>query len=173
MGDALSFFGLTSKVQPLGSMLNFDADVKKTTARHQCNNPRTHCAAPLTTDPGSAAGMRPLLYSETDARQRGVGWSRAGRRISYRRRAQGPAPPPGGDAPAPGPDAGDTPGQLHVLEWFMVGSRGWEYSYTSLVGSQRSPRDITRRVQSKPHFVLKSWANHCRFACGSFGRVRG
>ncbi len=32
--DAPSFFGLTSKTSPLGSMLNFDADVKKTTARH-------------------------------------------------------------------------------------------------------------------------------------------
>ncbi len=35
------FFGLTSKILPLGSMLNFDADFKKTTARHQCENPLT------------------------------------------------------------------------------------------------------------------------------------
>ena len=32
------FLGLTSKVAPLDSMLNFDADVKNTTARHQCEN---------------------------------------------------------------------------------------------------------------------------------------
>ncbi len=32
------FFGLTSKIPPLGSMFNFDADVKKTTMRHQCEN---------------------------------------------------------------------------------------------------------------------------------------
>ena len=36
--DARSFSGLTSKISPLGSMLNFDADVKKTTARLQCEN---------------------------------------------------------------------------------------------------------------------------------------
>ncbi len=29
LGDARSFSGLTSKIPPLGSMLNFDADVKK------------------------------------------------------------------------------------------------------------------------------------------------
>ena len=29
MGDARSFFGLTSNIPPLVSMLNFDADVKK------------------------------------------------------------------------------------------------------------------------------------------------
>ncbi len=34
LGDARSFSGLTSKIPPLGSVLNFDADVKKTTARH-------------------------------------------------------------------------------------------------------------------------------------------
>ncbi len=28
------FFGLTSKIPPLGSTLNFDADVKETTGRH-------------------------------------------------------------------------------------------------------------------------------------------
>ncbi len=38
LGDARSFSGLTSKIPPLGSMLNFDADVKKTTARHQGEN---------------------------------------------------------------------------------------------------------------------------------------
>ncbi len=38
LGDAQSFFGLTSKILPLGSMLNFDADVNKMTARHQCEN---------------------------------------------------------------------------------------------------------------------------------------
>ncbi len=36
LGDAWSFSGLTSKIPPLGSMLNFDADVKKKIARHQC-----------------------------------------------------------------------------------------------------------------------------------------
>ncbi len=36
LGDARSFSALTSKIPPLGSMQNFDADVKKTTARHQC-----------------------------------------------------------------------------------------------------------------------------------------
>ncbi len=35
LGDARAFSELTSKIPPLGSMLNFDADVKKTTARHQ------------------------------------------------------------------------------------------------------------------------------------------
>ncbi len=35
LGDARSFSGLTSKIPPLGSMLSFDADVKKTSARHQ------------------------------------------------------------------------------------------------------------------------------------------
>ncbi len=38
-GDVLSLCGLTSKILPLDSMLNFDADVKKITARHQCENP--------------------------------------------------------------------------------------------------------------------------------------
>ncbi len=38
LGDAPSFWVLTSKMTPLGSMLSFDADVKKTTARHQCEN---------------------------------------------------------------------------------------------------------------------------------------
>ncbi len=33
--DARPFFALTSKISPLDAMLNFDADVKKTT---QCNN---------------------------------------------------------------------------------------------------------------------------------------
>ncbi len=32
------FFRLTSEIPPLCSMLNFDADVKNTTARHQCEN---------------------------------------------------------------------------------------------------------------------------------------
>ncbi len=35
LGDARSLFAQTSKIQPLGSMLNFDADVKNTTPRHQ------------------------------------------------------------------------------------------------------------------------------------------
>ena len=34
LGDAISFSALTSKIQPLGSMFNFDADVKNTTARY-------------------------------------------------------------------------------------------------------------------------------------------
>ena len=29
---------LASKIPPLGSMLKFDADVKNSTARHQCEN---------------------------------------------------------------------------------------------------------------------------------------
>ncbi len=37
LGDARSFLAVTSKIPPLGSMLNFDADVKKTTARHPPN----------------------------------------------------------------------------------------------------------------------------------------
>ncbi len=35
LGDTRSFFRLTSKAPPLGQMLNFDAHVKTTTARHQ------------------------------------------------------------------------------------------------------------------------------------------
>ncbi len=42
LGDARSFFGLTSKIPPLGSMLNSDTDVKKTTSRHQCENYFSH-----------------------------------------------------------------------------------------------------------------------------------
>ena len=38
LGDAWSFSELTLKIQPLGSILNFDADVKNTTARHQCTS---------------------------------------------------------------------------------------------------------------------------------------
>ncbi len=38
LGDARSFLGLTSKLLPFGSMLNFDADVKNMNARHQCEN---------------------------------------------------------------------------------------------------------------------------------------
>ncbi len=38
LSDAWSFSGLKSKISSLGSMLNFDANVKKTTARHQCEN---------------------------------------------------------------------------------------------------------------------------------------
>ena len=34
LGDARSFSGLASINPPLGSNLNFDADVKKTTVRH-------------------------------------------------------------------------------------------------------------------------------------------
>ncbi len=34
LSDARSLSGLTSKIPPLGSTLNFDADVKKTTVRH-------------------------------------------------------------------------------------------------------------------------------------------
>ncbi len=46
-GFSHCFFGLTSKFPPLGSMLNFDADVKNTTMRHQCENRLTE------RDPGS------------------------------------------------------------------------------------------------------------------------
>ncbi len=42
LGDARSFFGLTSKIPPLGSTVNFDADVKEMTARHQCGNRLNH-----------------------------------------------------------------------------------------------------------------------------------
>ncbi len=38
LGDAQSLQGLTSKIPALGWMLNFDADVKKMTARHQCES---------------------------------------------------------------------------------------------------------------------------------------
>ncbi len=38
LGGAWSFSGLTSKIPPLGSMKNFDPDVKNTTRRHQCEN---------------------------------------------------------------------------------------------------------------------------------------
>ncbi len=38
LGDARSFSGLTSKIPPLVSTLNFDDDVKNPTARHQCEN---------------------------------------------------------------------------------------------------------------------------------------
>ncbi len=41
LGDALSFSGLTSKISPLGSMLNFDADVKKI-KRPRVTNVKTH-----------------------------------------------------------------------------------------------------------------------------------
>ncbi len=43
LGDSQSFLGLTSKIPPLRSMLNFDADVKTTLARHQCENPFNLC----------------------------------------------------------------------------------------------------------------------------------
>ncbi len=49
LGDARSSSGLTSKIPPLGSMLHFDADVKKTSARQQCENR-------LRYRPGSSAG---------------------------------------------------------------------------------------------------------------------
>ncbi len=38
LSDAPPFSGLTSKIPLLGSMLNFDADVKNMTARHQYEN---------------------------------------------------------------------------------------------------------------------------------------
>ncbi len=38
LGDARSFSGLTSNIPTLGSMSNFDADVRKLTAHHQCEN---------------------------------------------------------------------------------------------------------------------------------------
>ncbi len=38
LGDAQPCFGLRSKITPLGSKLNFDIDVKKMTAYHQCEN---------------------------------------------------------------------------------------------------------------------------------------
>ncbi len=36
IGGRAVVFALTSKNSPLGSTLNFDADVKKMTVRHQC-----------------------------------------------------------------------------------------------------------------------------------------
>ncbi len=42
MGDKPSYFALTSKIPPLDSKLNFDADVKTTTRRHQCENGFKH-----------------------------------------------------------------------------------------------------------------------------------
>ncbi len=38
LDDAQSFSGLTSKILPLGALLNFDADVNNMTARHQCES---------------------------------------------------------------------------------------------------------------------------------------
>ncbi len=38
LGDARSFSGLTSKIPPLDAILNFDTDVKRKTACHQCEN---------------------------------------------------------------------------------------------------------------------------------------
>ncbi len=58
-GDARSFFGLTSKISPLGSMLNFDADVKKMTARHQYENPLSGCTC---SDLGSRVRIVGLGY---------------------------------------------------------------------------------------------------------------
>ncbi len=55
LSDAPSFSGLTSKFLPLGSMLNFDADVKKETARHECENPFTHPSL----SPGSFSASLP------------------------------------------------------------------------------------------------------------------
>ncbi len=48
LDDARSCLGLTSKISPLGSTLNFDADVKITTARHQCENCSARPQADLT-----------------------------------------------------------------------------------------------------------------------------
>ena len=51
--------GLKSKFSPLGPMLNFDADVKKTTARHECENPqKTHPKNHLETQPNKG----PILW---------------------------------------------------------------------------------------------------------------
>ncbi len=41
LGEMRSLFVLTLKIPPLHSMLNFDADVKKTTARHPVGKPPT------------------------------------------------------------------------------------------------------------------------------------
>ncbi len=49
LGDTRSFFGLASKIPPLGSMLNFDVDVKKTTGRHQCEHCLSHCGPTVKT----------------------------------------------------------------------------------------------------------------------------
>ncbi len=38
LGDARTYFELALTIPPFVSMFNFDADVKKTTARHQCEN---------------------------------------------------------------------------------------------------------------------------------------
>ncbi len=45
LSDARSFSGLTSKMTPLGPMLNFDADVKNTKARHECENRFRRCVS--------------------------------------------------------------------------------------------------------------------------------
>ncbi len=44
--DMRAFSELTSKIPPLGSTVNFDADVKrqKDDVRHQCENRQSHCA---------------------------------------------------------------------------------------------------------------------------------
>ncbi len=52
LGDTRSFSGLTSKIPPLGAMLNSDADFNNMTVRHQCENrftpppPHTHTKRP-------------------------------------------------------------------------------------------------------------------------------
>ncbi len=63
LGDVRSFLGLTSKNPPLGSMLNFDADVKDTTARHLRENHCPEVMAPL------ILNVRPVKlveYAEAD-----------------------------------------------------------------------------------------------------------
>ncbi len=59
LGEAWSFSGLTSKIQPLHFMLKFDADVKQSTTRHQCEN-RCACLQEILTEKG---------YSEEQVRE--------------------------------------------------------------------------------------------------------
>ncbi len=63
LGDAWSFSGLTSKIPPLGSMLNFDADVKNVRASPMCKPPDTHRALRPPSSPIPLVSLR--LRKET------------------------------------------------------------------------------------------------------------
>ncbi len=96
LGDALSLCGLTSKISPLGSMVNFDADVKEMTARPQCEDHFCHCwnvrashrnaprldrspchsgqTLPLTSDYHSSAHVAPRFAGSEQSGQKGAHW---------------------------------------------------------------------------------------------------
>ena len=74
MGDARSFCGLTSKTPPFGFNV-FNADVKETTARHQCENRfsdmslalSANCATDLTIGGTTRTGFKAVLNLATEA----------------------------------------------------------------------------------------------------------